>query len=101
VILYCIRLREAKHPEESDIENMEFFESHGTFLKDIRVHRMGKRAAVFLVFMRFVYQSVPVIAIFCFFDRPLFSIFFFLGNELVYTGIYLRYKPFKVTFQAA
>lgn len=96
-IIYAIRMHESSCEEESDKLNADFLEAHGTFVKDFRLHRLGKKATIFLVFYRFVYQFVPVIAIFAFLKAPIWSIIILLLNELVSTCVLLHFRPYKST----
>jgi hypothetical protein len=100
-ILYAIRLRVHTDAEESEKANKKFIESHGALLAKFRLHRLSKLEAIALVWMKFVYQAIPVLAIFVFLSRPMWSVVLFLLNELVVTCLYLHLKPFTERMETA
>lgn len=59
------------------------------------MNKVGKNVSTFLVFARFVHQYIPVLAILCFLDNPVWAIYLFLYNELAYLCLILHYMPFK------
>lgn len=96
-IIYAIRLQECSDEEEFEKLNKDFLETHGTFIKDFRVHSLGKKATIFLIFYKFMYQLFPVVAIFLFLKTPLWSIILLLLNELISACVLLHFQPYKKT----
>lgn len=54
-IVYAIRLKNCTDEEECEKLNADFIEAHGSFIQTYRIHRLGKKVTIFLVFYKFVY----------------------------------------------
>jgi hypothetical protein len=94
-LMYRIRIKIGQDPEETESLNEDFINSHGELVEDFHLHRLGRAKVAFLVFAKFAYQYVPVLAFLELGATPVWAIFVCLLNEILYACLVFHFRPFK------